>query len=328
MIRRSFIWCTLVAALTVAACGPDPTVQPPPAPSLSAPATSTAGPTIVPEPPSPPAGPLPTIGPPPASATVNPVPPNVTTKIIPIPLASAPTCAKPTVCTTKNSTVRLTIRKPGVYDGQQHTVPGILIQSNNVTIKNFRVQGGRQAGIWSEGVGNTIQGNHITGITFGEDDVDGIRFFGDNTKIVGNIMTNLISGPIKGAHPDCIQTWTSSSHPNGSSNVIILGNWCLSSVNGTPDFHQCLTAEGLNAGGNKGGKAQSSNWEYTDNTCQGTSNQALVLRNIRGIKVYRNLFQGTNAKAIQAAEGSVVDAPTVGPNVNKLSSSVKTLIGD
>lgn len=304
-----------LSLVVLAACGPDPTVQPLPAPSVSVSATPTASATIVPEPSSSPAGPLPTLGPAP-----------VVTRIIPIPLAAL--CAKPTVCTIKNSAARLTITKPGVYDGQQHTVPGILIQSSNVTVKNFRVEGGRQAGIWSEGVGNTIQGNHITGISFGEDDVDGIRFFGDNTKIVGNIMENLIRGPIKGAHPDCIQTWTSSSHPNGSSNVIILGNWCLGSVNGTPDFHQCLTAEGLNAGGNKGGRAQSVNWQYTDNTCQGTSNQALVLRNIRGIKVYRNLFQGNDAKAIQAAEGSVVDAPATGPNVNTLSSSVKTLIGD
>lgn len=292
-----------LSLVVLAACGPDPTVQPLPAPSVSVSATPTASATIVPEPPSSPAGPLPTVGPPP-----------VVTRIIPIPLAAL--CAKPTVCTIKNSAARLTITKPGVYDGQQHTVPGILIQSSNVTVKNFRVEGGRQAGIWSEGVGNTIQGNHITGISFGEDDVDGIRFFGDNTKIVGNIMENLIRGPIKGAHPDACQTWVSSSHPKGSSNVVIQGNQFKGF-----DFHQGITVEGRNTGGNHGGAGPTSHWKILDNYIEGTSNQTVVLRGVSDVEVRNNVFAGHIRKAVQIAEGSknVRFAGNVIPKGAKLS---------
>lgn len=332
---------TVCVALALTAC--DRVAAPSPPPQSSEASTApTASPTTAPEPSSTPPQVTSTPTTEPTSSSVPQVTPSASTPttptgttLEPVPTAPGSRCAKPIVCSTADSSVQLKITKPGIYDGQGYKVPSILIQSSDVTVQNFKVDGGTQAGIWSDGARNIIRKNTISNIGYGRDDVDGIRFFGDDTQIVGNIVKSLIRGNIRGAHPDCIQTYAKSKP--GSSRVKIIGNWCLSPTPderraGMPDFHQCLMAEGPgstdygSSGGARLGKSE--DWVFSDNTCQGTSNQSVAFRDVKRVDVFRNLFQGTNNKAIQSTDGSVVNAPTRGADVNTLGPRVKTLIGD
>lgn len=278
----------LPALALVLLAGCQPAASPAP---VSPPSSSSATPTA----PSAPSAPVETPEPSPLPVPA-PQPP------LPAPVPPAPVtagCAAPTVCITADSTAQLKITRPGTYDGQNHSVPNILIQSSDVVVRNFRVINGRQAGIWAEGDRVRIERNDISQISFGEDDLDAIRFFGNDVAIVGNRAHQLIKGPLNGAHPDFCQTWTSSSHPAGSSNVLIQGN-----VADGFDFHQGVTAEGLNAGGNRGGTGLTAHWRILDNRFEGTSNQTIVLRGVTDFEIVGNVFAGHINKAVQVAEGS------------------------
>lgn len=219
--------------------------------------------------------------------------------------------------TSHDSTVPLNITAPGVYDGQHHKVPSINVQANGVTVQNFVVQGGKQVGIFSQGNGNVIQDNDISQISYGTDDLDAMRFFGNGVQILRNHVHNLIKGPLHDAHPDGLQTWTSAGNHPGSSAVTIADNEWLGL-----DFHQCITAEGpKSTGGGGGGSGFSASWTIRGNHCQGTSNQAIVLRGITVVQVLNNRFDGKDAKAVQVADGSTVSfsGNTLGRNVGKLS---------
>lgn len=269
--------------------------------------------------------PVPTAAP--APDTVPPVTSTATAEPAPT-SAPAPTtppapagCAKPVVCITADSTTQLKITAPGVYDGQGHKVPSIMVRSAGVTVRNFVVNGGTQAGIWSEGAGNVIADNDISNIAYGDDDVDAMRFFGDGTQVLRNRVHDLIRGATKDAHPDCMQTYATPSR-GASANVLIEGNDCRGF-----DFHQCVMAEGPGStDGGGGGKGRSENWVIRGNTCEGTSNQSLGLRGIQNVRIEGNRFLGRNNKAIQRTDGTTVTPdPPVG---NVLGPTVKSLIGD
>lgn len=296
------------ALLALAGCGP---VAPPPPvpPSSTATVTSTPAPTTTTEAPTSTQVPPTTT----TTTTVAPAPSTTATTTVAPPVG----CAKPVVCTTADSTAQLKISAPGVYDGQGHRVASIMIRSAGVTVRNFVVTGGTQAGIWSEGAGNVIADNDISNIAYGDDDVDAMRFFGDGTQILRNRVHNLIRGAVKDAHPDCMQTYATPSR-GASANVLIEGNDCRGF-----DFHQCLMAEGPGStDGGGGGKGRSENWTIRGNTCEGTSNQSMAFRGVQNVQVIGNKFLGRNNKAIQSTDGS-----TVTPRENVLGPNVKTLIG-
>lgn len=237
------------------------------------------------------------------------------------PAAAAPApdpCAAPVVCTTEDSTAQLRITSPGVYDGRGHRVPSILITTGGVTVRDFVVSGGTQTGIWSQGAGNTIADNDISNIGYGHDDIDAIRWFGDGTRILRNRIHDLVRGAIRDAHPDCAQTYANSLP--GSSHVLIEGNQCLGL-----DYHQCFMAEGpRSTDGGGGGGGVSRDWRIEDNLCEGTSNQAIALRDIHDVAIVDNTFAGRNTKAIQRTDGTS-GLTTVG---NVLGPHVGRLIGD
>lgn len=295
MLRRALI--TLAALTTLVACSPTPAPAPPPEPApTSTPASTTPEPTPLPEP-----GPQP-----PLPSPEPPAPP-------------APGCAAPVVCTTADSDKQLRITRPGVYDGQGHRVPNILIRASGVTVRNFRVSGGTQAGIWSEGANNVIEDNDISQIAYGDDDLDAMRFFGDGTRILRNHVHNLVRGPLKDAHPDGGAQTYAHSLP-GSSHILIEGNTWEGF-----DFHQCLMAEGPGStDGGGGGGGVSRDWVIRGNHCEGTSNQAIALRGISDVQIIDNVFAGRNAKAVQITDGST----GVTFSGNKLGPDVRQLSGD
>jgi hypothetical protein len=131
------------------------------------------------------------------------------------------------VCISADQTKPLSINTSNqVIDGQGHTVPSISVAANHVTIENFVVSGGSQVGIQVRGVGNVVQDNDISHIHYGTDDADAMRFFGDNTKILRNRVHDLVAGPMKDAHPDCVQTFATDGSGGGSSHFEFAGNHC------------------------------------------------------------------------------------------------------
>jgi hypothetical protein len=232
-------------------------------------------------------------------------------------------CAAPTVCITTDQTEPLSIKSSNqTIDGQGHTVPSISVEADHVTIEHFVVSGGSEVGIQVRGVGNVIQDNDISHIHYGTDDADAMRFFGDDTKILRNRVHDLVAGPMKGAHPDCAQTFATDGSGGGSSHFEFAGNHCEG-----PDGHgQCVMGEGPGStDGGGGGPGHSQNWSIHDNYCATHSNQAIALRGIDNVTVKNNNFtRGTGTKAIQANDGS---SSLVTKN-NILGTGYGTLTGD
>lgn len=262
------------------------------------------------------------VSPPRAASTRNATPPaespRAASPAAPLaPRAAASRCSMPrTVCLAADRSTQLRITTPNtVVDGQGHKVPSILIKASGVTVQHFRVAGGEQAGIWSEGTNNVIADNDISDIAFGEDDVDAIRFFGSGTKILRNRVHDLVRGPQNGAHVDCMQTYASSLP--GSSNVVIAGNDCRGQ-----DLHQCLMAEGPGStDGGGGGSGASRNWQMRDNRFECFANQSISLRDIDDVTITGNRFLGSGGKAVQVTDGSTnvkVSGNTLGPGYRAL----------
>ncbi|MGH3587911.1 MAG: hypothetical protein ACRDQ0_16495, partial [Pseudonocardia sp.] len=177
------------------------------------------------------------------------------------PAAQADCAAAGVVCITSNRSSRLEITESNVVvDGQGHTVPGISVVGDNVTIQNFRVVDAEQTGIRVEGDGITVRNNDITQVSYGTDDLDALRFFGNDITIQYNAMFDIVKGEKLDAHVDCTQTWASES-TRSSSNVLIEGNHCED-----PEFAQCLMAEGPDStDGGGGATGDSRNWTVRGN---------------------------------------------------------------
>jgi hypothetical protein len=235
-----------------------------------------------------------------------------------VPLADP--CAALVVCTTADSAKPLNITTPGIYDGRGHKVPSIAITASGVTVQGFVVAGGSQTGISSRGANNVIQDNDVSAIRYGTDDLDAIRFFGDHTRILRNRIHSLASGPIKDAHPDCVQTFATRDK-GPSSNVEIGWNTC--NPGDTQGHGQCVMAEGPGStDGGGGATGTSARWNIHDNVCATSANQSISLRDIDDVTVTGNSFTGTNAKAVQLVDGSAnvtFSGNVLGAGVGKLS---------
>jgi hypothetical protein len=194
---------------------------------------------------------------------------------------------------------------PKVYDGKGHSVGTVNIHADWVTVQNYRVIATGQYGFYSEGTGITIQNNDIKNIhPSGDGDLNAITWFGNNTSIKYNTAINFVSGNPGDSHTDAIQTWVSSSHPTASKNVIIQGNDFEgpdnpSRDNGIASIHQCVMAEGLNAGGNSGGDGNPSNWLIADNKFHDSWNQCIKLDGIANVSITRNTFAGSSDKVAE-----------------------------
>jgi hypothetical protein len=225
-----------------------------------------------------------------------------------------PVAASNVVLATGNAGATLNITTSGtstvqrIYDGGGFTVPKITIAADYVTVQNYNVSGGGNAGIYSTGTGNTIQNNDISQISEGgEGDINGITFFGNNTQILFNDIDNLVAGDPLGSHTDGIQTWNTTSK-RASSNVTIKGNRVNGPVLSDPKYiHQGVTAEGNNAtSGGGGGTGNSATWTIDGNYFNTYGNQVLELRDIQGVVVTRNTFAGATTKIVNSGDGSTV----------------------
>jgi hypothetical protein len=234
-----------------------------------------------------------------------------------------------TVCFTGALSSRLELRgggtpsAPVVYSGMDAaTVPGITARGDNIILEGFVSKGADDNGIYVSGNNITVQDNDISSVSIGSDDVDAMRFFGNNITIQHNYSHDIWANESKGGapHTDCMQTYTSDSE-SASSNIKILNNKCAS-----PQFHQCLMAEGPHdddGDGQGNGVGQSANWTIAGNyfECHAPA-QTIALQDIQNVTFSNNNFAGSGNKAIalqKRASGATVTNDNIkGPGYKQL----------
>jgi hypothetical protein len=168
-------------------------------------------------------------------------------------------------------------------------------------------------GIQLIGNGITVRNNTVKRPTGG--DHDGLRFFGNNIKILHNTISDINPGG-GGAHADCMQTFT-SDRPS-SEHVLIHGNRCEKIKN------ICLMAEGPgDVGDGGGGDGTSANWVISNNYCEFGAAQGIMIEAVQNVTIKNNEFVGNAAKAIgldKEATGATVTA-------NVLADGIKAEVG-
>ena len=213
-----------------------------------------------------------------------------------------------------NITVGGTPEAPIVYAGDGATeVPGIRVEADDVVVEGFVSAGGDSTGIWSSGSRVTIQDNIITQVRWTGDDVDGIRFFGDGSRILRNTVTDLEgTDEVGDSHVDCIQTFATSLP--GSSDVVIQGNRC------EEIRAQCLMAEGPDVADGSG-DGVSRRWLFDSNYCDSyAAAQSVALVDIQDVTISNNEMVGKAAKAFalgRDSTGATVRGNLIGPDYGR-----------
>lgn len=232
--------------------------------------------------------------------------------------ASQANAAKPgdTICfkgntlagTRLNVTASGTASSPITITGEGNTpVKGIRVNSSNVVVQGFNVIGAAAPGVQLKGNNLTLQSTRIDHPTGG--DYDGIRFFGDNIKILHNHILNITN--TRGAHADCMQTYATTTPT--SHNVVISGNRCEKIDN------QCLIAQGPHSrAGDGSGRGESSGLTFTNNYCDAHASQAVHVDDFQNVTMMNNDIQGRVRKAfnfINNSTGADVSCNKLGPGV-------------
>ena len=232
--------------------------------------------------------------------------------------ASQVNSAKPgdTVCftggtlagTRLNVTTSGTASSPITITGEGDTpVKGIRVNASNVAVQGFNVVGAAAPGVQLKGNNLTLQSTTIDHPTGG--DFDGIRFFGDDIKILHNRIVNITN--TRGAHADCMQTFATTTPT--SHNVLISGNRCENIDN------QCLIAQGPHSrAGDGSGKGESSGLTFTNNYCDAHASQAVHIDDFQDVTMTNNDIQGRVRKAfnfINKSTGASVGCNTLGSGV-------------
>ncbi|MBL1101418.1 right-handed parallel beta-helix repeat-containing protein [Streptomyces sp. 205] len=184
-----------------------------------------------------------------------------------------------------------TPREPVTYSGRGAAVHGITIEADNVVVEGYRTDRPEAPGIELTGDHITVRNNTVTGPRGG--DGDGIRFFGNDLKIVSNTVSRTDN---RNGHADCMQTFASDSPP--SRHVLIEGNRCRRVDN------MCLMAEGPNDEDGDG-KGSTSDITVRNNYCETlTASQALMFEDVRNATIEGNTFAAPTHHAIGLAHGS------------------------
>jgi hypothetical protein len=193
-----------------------------------------------------------------------------------------------------------TAGNPKVYDGEGRTVGRIDITADYVVVQNYFINAQSQYGAYIDADNVTFQNNDIKGVKVsGDGDLNAITMFGNNIKIRYNTAVNYVQGDPGSSHTDFIQTWVSSSHPNASSNIQVIGNKATgpsnpSRNNSIASIHQCLMVESAGHGGNSGGSGTPSDWLVLDNEFAGSWNQEIKLDCGDRFIFARNKFTGSS----------------------------------
>ncbi len=196
----------------------------------------------------------------------------------------------------------LSITQSGTYDGTgKPPVGAIDIEADNVVLQGYTVCNPNDTGITigeKRGANNVTVRNNTVSHPMGHDG-DTLRFFGNNITIQHNTFGNTDNVGGK-RHADCMQTFVTSTVP--SQNVTIDSNVCANIAN------ICLMAEGAGSKSGGQGKGPSSNWRFTNNTCQFGASQGLQLESVSNVTVTGNTFSGHSNKAVSCVRSSGITA--------------------
>jgi hypothetical protein len=235
-------------------------------------------------------------------------------------IAAAVDCsAGNVVCMTGNATSRIDVTTSNmIFDGRGFSAVGITVHADNVVIQNFNFANCAGNCIWMRGNGNVAQDNTISRVHHAGDDIDGLRFFGNDNKILRNRFFDILDGPRRDAHLDCMQTWASPETGGGSARAVIAGNDCRDR-----NFRQCVMVEGPGStDGGGGGPGVTEDWVIESNHFECYANQTIALRDAHGFVIQHNTFAGRGNKAIQQADGTsgiVIQDNVLGPGYRRLT---------
>ncbi len=223
------------------------------------------------------------------------------------------------MCMTGNATSRIEVTTSNmIFDGRGFSSVGITVNADNVVIQNFNFTNCAGNCIWMKGSGNVAQDNKISQVYYAGDDIDGLRFFGNDTKILRNQFFDILVGPKHDAHLDCMQTWASTETGGGSARAVIAGNDCRDD-----DFRQCVMVEGPGStDGGGGGPGSTEDWVIESNHFQCYANQTVALRDAHDFVIRDNAFAGGGNKAIQQADGTsgiLIQDNVLGPGYRRLT---------
>ncbi|GAA4509297.1 hypothetical protein GCM10023191_070340 [Actinoallomurus oryzae] len=199
--------------------------------------------------------------------------------------------------------------KPITYSGGGQAVGGITIEADNVIVDGYVMNRPEAPGVEMTGDNITLRNTTITRPHGG--DGDGLRFFGDDLKILNNRISGTSN---RYGHADCMQTFASDTPP--SHNVLIEGNRCAGIDN------MCLMAEGPNDGEGDG-VGHTSDFTIRNNYCETLkASQNLMFEDVQNTVIDGNAFEGDPDKAIGLAIGStgahVGRHNTTGPKIRYL----------
>jgi hypothetical protein len=203
-----------------------------------------------------------------------------------------------------------TAEEPKTYDGEGKTVGGIDIEADYVIVQNYVMEGPEAPGVSIEGNNVTLQNVTIKDPTGG--DGDGLRFFGDDIKILNNKISGTSN---ENGHADCMQTFSSDSPP--SNNVLIEGNRCEKIDN------MCLMAEGPNDGEGDG-EGHSTKFTLKNNYCETLeAGQQIMIEDIQDAVIADNEFVGSTDRAI----GLAINSTGAHVSGSKLDPAIECEVG-
>lgn len=199
---------------------------------------------------------------------------------------------------------------PIVITGDGATVvKGIRVDSDNVIVQGFNVVDAAAPGVQLKGNNLTLQNTQIDHPVGG--DYDGIRFFGNEIKILHNRIADITN--TNGAHADCMQTYATTTP--ASKNILISGNRCERVDN------QCLIAQGSHSlAGDGSDKGVSSGLVFSNNYCDAHASQAVHIDDFQNVTMINNEIRGRVQKAfnlVNNSTGAKIGCNTLGPEVRK-----------
>lgn len=217
----------------------------------------------------------------------------------------------------------LQLRRSGTADqpitilgGGTATTGQISVKADHVVIDGVRMSKPRSPGFQLVGNDITVRANVIDSpqVVKKNDDGDGIRFFGDDIKIVNNLVRNMknLNGQ-DGNHADAIQTFATSDELGPSKNVLIDNNRFENVDN------MCLIAEGPDSEAGDGtGHGSSSKFTVTNNYCDSGAGQAFFFDDISDVTLSGNTIAGKVDKAFSLQNNSTnatIRDNNIGPKV-------------
>ncbi|MBO0872361.1 MAG: right-handed parallel beta-helix repeat-containing protein [Pseudonocardia sp.] len=203
-----------------------------------------------------------------------------------------------------------------ILGGGSATTGQITVKADHVVVDGVRMSKPRSPGFLLEGNDITVRNSLVDSpqVVQKGDDGDGIRFFGNDIKIVHNVIRKTVNiNGQKGNHADAIQTFATGDDYVPSQRVLIDGNRFEDVDN------MCVIAEGPDSdAGDGSGDGKSSQFTITNNYCDNRAGQAFSFDDISQVTLTGNTVAGKTDKAFSLANKSVratIKDNKIGPKV-------------